>query len=104
MKKLLLLWIFSGSIDCFSQTEKLYLWPDGKLSVLNPGAGLPLLPDTLRATLIVYYDNGPAILHTKSGFVVRRSRDEVYLDDKMKVIKAPWEVYGYKLKNNKNKN
>lgn len=56
-------------------------------------------PDTLRATLIVYYDKGPAILHTKPGFVVRRFMEIIgYLDDRKKVIKAPLEVLTYKLK------
>lgn len=75
MKHLLLFIFFSGSLDTFSQDK----------------------PDTLRATLIVYYDRGPAILHTKPGFVVI-GKDTVYLDDKKKVIKAPWEVLTYKIK------
>lgn len=97
MKKLFLLFLFSASLSAFSQdtTEKLYMWPNGKLSVLNPGPPLPPTPDTIRATLIVYYDNGPAILHTKPGFVVR---GEIFLDDRKKVIKAPLEVLTYKIK------
>lgn len=97
MKKLILIWLFSGSLDTFSQTDRLYLWPDGTLSVLNPGED-PHRPDTLRATLIVYYDRGPAILHTKPGFVVWGDSEIVYLDDKKKVIKEPWEVWTYKIK------
>lgn len=55
--------------------------------------------DTLRATLIVYYDKGPAILHTKPGFVIQQNwKDEIYLDDKKQVIKAPLEVLTYKLR------
>lgn len=90
MKKLLLFFIFSGSLDCFCQTtgtiRPLFIEPD-------------LIPDTLRATLIVYYDSGPAILHTKQGYVVRRwGEDEVYLDEKRRVVKSPLEVFSYKLK------
>lgn len=80
MKKLLLLFFFSGSLDSFSQ------------DTVNHR-----IPDTLRCTLIVYYDNGPAILHTKPGFVVI-GKSEIFLDDKKRVMKAPWEVLTYKLK------
>lgn len=97
MKHLLLVFLFSGSLDGFSQ-DTLYLWPDGKYSILNPGSPLST-PDTLRATLIIYYDRGPAILHTKPGFVVLRGgKEDVYLDDRKKEIKAPLEVWSYKIK------
>ncbi len=58
-------------------------------------------PDTLRATLIVYLSGGTlSILHTKPGFVVRQwAKDNVYLDDKKKVIKAPVVVYDYRVSN-----
>lgn len=91
MKRLLLFFIFSGSLDCFCQTtntlrRSVFIEPD-------------LSPDTLRATLIVYYDSGPAILHTKPGYVVRQwGEDEVYLDDKKRIVKSPLEVFSYKLK------
>lgn len=88
MKKLLLLWLFSCSLDCFCQdvVHSIYTPPDDK-------------PDTVRVTLIVYYDSGPAILHTKPGFVVKQyGKDDIYMDDKKKVIKAPLEVFSYKLK------
>lgn len=100
MKKLILIWIFSGSLDGFSQdidTTKALRhydpksWGTVKIQMYDPQ------PDTLRCTLIVYYDKGPAILHTKPGFVVRGER-EIYLDDKKARIKAPLEVFSYKLK------
>jgi hypothetical protein len=114
MKHLLFLFIFSGSLDGFSQvvstTQPLRQFDVTKLPICyhntpdcrcNSGTvvqfGEPA-PDTLRATLIVYYDNSPAILHTKPGFVVRQTgKDEVYLDDRKKVIKN-LEVLTYKLK------
>lgn len=56
-------------------------------------------PDTLRATLIVYYDGPSSILHTKNGFVVRQAyKDLIYLDDRRRVIKKPVEVLTFKLK------
>ena len=91
MKHLLLFFLFSDSLNGFSQSVPMeYFRPKGPDTLV-------VKPDTLRCTLIVYYDNGPAILHTKPGFVVRGER-EVYLDDKKKVIKAPWEVLTYKIK------
>lgn len=111
MKHLLLFFLFSGSLDGFSQvpdtTQPLRQFgtkgwsiklPDSSIKVLTMADFYPKpKPDTLRCTLIVYYDNGPAILHTKPGFVVRGER-EIYLDDRKRVIKAPWEVLTYKIK------
>lgn len=91
MKKLLLLWLFSGSLDGFTQELKPYPITPGMMIIPSRK------PDTLRATLIVYYDNGPAILHTKPGFVVL-GKETVYLDDRKRVIKAPWQVFTYKVK------
>jgi hypothetical protein len=118
MKHLLLVFLFSGSLEGFSQTTDTTLqlsqfdtskWgspvTNGSLSSKQVRSGsvewrLPVSkPDTIRATLIVYYDRGPAILHTKPGFVVMRfDKDDVYLDDKRRVVKAPFEVLTYKLK------
>lgn len=115
MKRLLLFILFSGSLDSFSQMPDTIQplrqfdttrW-DSPLTSPSIDYGLvqigsvkwnqPIKPDTLRATLIVYYDRGPAILHTKPGFVVRGER-EVYLDDRKRVIKSPLEVFSYMLK------
>lgn len=117
MKKLLLFFIFSGSMDSFSQVVDTtqprqfdaYKWgvpvTYGSLGEKQLQSGyaewrlsLPA-PDTIRATLIVYYDRGPAILHTKLGYVVRKwGEEDVYLDDKKRVVKSPLEVFSYKLK------
>lgn len=118
MKHLLLVFLFSGSLDGFSQTVdttqllrqlNTTMWgcpiTSGSVGSKQLQSGsverqLPVSkPDTLRATLIVYYDRGPAILHTKPGFVVLRGgKEDVYLDDRKRVVKAPLEVFSYKLK------
>jgi len=91
MKHLLLFFLFSGSLDSFSQA----ITTSDSITWAYP---IYYSPDTLRATLIVYYDRGPAFLHTKPGFVVRRwGKDDVYLDDRKKVIRN-LEVFSYKLK------
>lgn len=97
MKKLLLIWIFSGSLDGLCQ-DTLMKAPDGIHYIKS---AVPK-PDTLRCTLFVYYDRGPAIVHTKPGFVVMQDyKDNIYLDDRKKVIKSPLEVLTYKLKGGK---
>lgn len=108
MKQLLLIFLFSGSLDGFSQdggSGKIDLptFPPsrtGEVKVIDRLAWVVKSgTDTLRCTLIVYYDKGPAILHTKPGFVVRQfGKEEVYLDDKLRVVKSPLEVFSYKLK------
>lgn len=95
MKHLLLFFLFSGSLDGFSQDTGYFL-KAGKLIFVD---SISTTTDTIRCTLIVYYDSGPAILHTKPGFMVRRFMEIVgYLDDKKRVIKAPWIVYDYRKK------
>ena len=107
MKKLLLIWIFSGSLDGMCQdvhpinrviepidkgfARTPVYWPDT----------LVTKQDTLRATLLVTYNGANmSIAHTKPGYVVRiGSHDKEFLDDRKKQIKAPVEVWKYKIKN-----
>lgn len=102
MKKLFLIFLFSGSLDGFSQdkAEKLYLWPDGKYSVLNPGKDAPNQgPDTLRAIcLVTLFPNG--IAHARMGFVVIcEGKRPVYLDCRKRALKIPQVGWGYELIN-----
>lgn len=114
MKKLLLHLLFSASLNSFSQAPDT-TQPLNQFSIIKFGDtiqsgsmigtidtktwALHYKFDTLRATLIVYYDSGPAILHTKPGFVVTKGWSiDGYLDDKKRVIKAPWEVLTYRIK------
>jgi hypothetical protein len=74
MKKLFLIWIFSGSLDSFSQV---------------PDTCLPLREHSWSRTKV----------YRKPGFVVRQEyKDNVYLDDRKRMIKGSLVVYGYKLK------
>ena len=51
--------------------------------------------DTIRAMLLI--TNGHMTMaHEKPGYVVFRTKDTMYLDDKRRVIKAPVRVWGYK--------
>lgn len=100
MKKLLLLFLFSGSLDAFSQdrpaTVKDSHWlRDDYLLEVNELTK----PDTVRCTLIVYHDGRPSFVHTKAGYVVWQAfKDDVYLDEKKRVIKGNIVVLTYKVK------
>lgn len=99
LKLLFITCLFSGSLYSFSQdkVEKLYLWPDGKYSVLDPGPSLK--PDTLRAiVLVTTAPNG--IAHARMGFVVIcEGKEVVYLDCRKRALKLPQVGWGYKVVN-----
>lgn len=103
LKRLFLIFFFSGSLDSFSQdkAEKLYLWPDGKYSVLDLGA--PLKPDTLRAIcLVTLFQNG--IAHARMGYVVIcEGKEVVYLDCRKRALRLPQVGWGYRVVNLNNK-
>lgn len=83
MKKLFLFWIFSCSMVGMCQ------------DIIKRE-----VPDTLRATLLVTYNGANmSIAHTKPGYVVRiDGHDKEFLDDRKKRIKAPVEVWNYKIR------
>lgn len=104
MKHLLLFFLFSGSLDSFSQvadtTQPLreFNWsgprptnlllhhnPDGSFEFRDPDAK----PDTLRAIcLVTLFPNG--IAHARMGFVViSEGKRPVYLDCRKKALKLP---------------
>lgn len=103
MKKLLLFFLFSGSLDGFSQvyrpesTEEpvLIQAPDGTYSIKRPEPK----PDTLRAiVLVTLFPNGVA--HSRMGFVViEQDKRPVYLDCQKKALKLPQVGWGYELVN-----
>ena len=110
MKHLLLFFLFSGSLDSFSQsvdtTQPLRQFDADRWGISASDSSVRILmkadfyqPDTLRATLIVYHDGAASLVHTMPGFVVRQyGKDEIYLDDRMRLVKSPMEVLSYKLK------
>lgn len=50
--------------------------------------------DTLRATLLI--TNGHmTIAREKPGYVVFRTKDTIYLDDRLRQFKAPVKVWGF---------
>lgn len=115
MKKLFLLWIFSGSLDSFSQavdtTTIDYYCPIHKssspsgrcwrcdLCVKDP---VPDTPDTLRAIcLVTLFPNG--IAHARMGYVVIAEGKEVeYLDCRKRALKLPQAGWGYRVVNPNN--
>lgn len=102
LKRLLLLWIFSGSLDSFSQVADT-IWDfrnnyDGTWTYGPPKKTEPApKPDTLRAIcLVTLFPNG--IAHARMGFVVIAEGKEVeYLDCRKKALKLPQVGWGYRL-------
>lgn len=108
MKHLLLFFLFSGSLDGFNQVNADSLLKRCNTLIARCNKMVAEMDeyemknldikgvtnrDTLRCTLFVYYDRGPSIVHTKPGFVVKQSgKDDIYLDDRKRVIKAPLKV------------
>jgi hypothetical protein len=84
MKRLLLIWIFSGSLDSFSQ-DTLLQAPDGTHFIKR----YQPKPDTLRAIILVTTSpNG--IAHSRMGYVVLQDGHKpVYLTCDKKALKLP---------------
>jgi len=91
MKKLLLIWIFSGSLDSFSQV------PDTTVPLreYNWTIREAPKPDTLRAVILVTTSpNG--IAHSRMGYVViTDGRKPVYLTCDKKALKLPQVGWGW---------
>jgi hypothetical protein len=115
MKHLFLFFLFSGSLDSFSQvadtTQSLMQFVDNirglpvtskSLGSMNIQAGtvewrLPVItPDTLRAIcLVTLSPNGLA--HARPGFVViSEGKRPVYLDCNKRALKLPQVGWGFK--------
>lgn len=101
MKHLLLFFLFTCSLKSFSQEkpEKMYLWPDGKYSVLDPGPWPISQPDTLRALMLVTLSHKfHGVAHARMGFVVvQPGRKTVYLDCWKRPLKFPAMGWGYEV-------
>lgn len=106
MKKLILIFFFSGSLDGFSQevpaelprneyTLEVKEYPRN-LEHANLKSGLST-PDTLRAIcLVTLFPNG--IAHARMGFVVIcEGKRPVYLDCNKKALKLPQVGWRYEL-------
>lgn len=105
LKRLLLLWIFSGSLDSFSQdltnmpTYKPQILRQKHDSTIRLVEQPPSAPDTLRAIcLVTLFPNG--IAHARMGYVVICEGKEVqYLDCRKNALKLPQVGWGYRVVN-----
>lgn len=111
MKRLFLIWIFSGSLDSFSQDKidtihigglKLIFRNDTLFNQFATGSISEkdlTKPDTLRAIcLVTLFPNG--IAHARMGFVViEQGKRPVYLDCRKKALKIPQVGWGYEVVN-----
>lgn len=89
MKKLLLLWFFSGSLDSFSQV------PDTIPPYCNT-AGVTLItyrPDTVRAYILVTMCRKCAAEAIPGYVVIEQGKRPVYLDCQKRALK--WPMVGW---------
>jgi hypothetical protein len=123
MKRLLLIWIFSGSLDSFSQdTAKHHALPPCKhnlpnckcLRISEPIADtLPTYCNTAGVTLITYRTDTtrsvllvtgkpPAFTHAVNGYCVRKNGACVgHLDSRGRLFKLPVRVWGCEVNQNR---
>ncbi len=88
MKKLLLLWLFSGSLHGFSQVLNAIATRDGNYAYNKS--------DTIRAKLHVSSNKQRRLCYTLDGFVVFvMDENPVYLDDKLLPLKSNIIVWQY---------
>lgn len=108
LKRLLLIWIFSGSLDSFSQETKTLEYPpkpvDGRVYLHDIGGPCKcsqclakMKPDTIRAIILVTLSpNG--IAHARMGYVViAEGKEVVYLDCRKRALKMPQVGWGYRV-------
>lgn len=108
MKKLLLIILFSGSLDSFSQDTKTLEYPPKPVVIERykiVQVPLESKPDTLRAILLVtlgYRQQG--IAHARMGFVViEQGKAPVYLDCQKRALKLPMVGWDWREVGGKNK-
>ena len=104
MKHLLLFFLFSGSLDSFSQVYKiegnneqeLVQNSDGTWSVRTVKP-VPPSPDTLRAELLITYTtHRMSIAHIRDGFIVKQDGKVVrFLTDQKKRFPPSTRLWGW---------
>lgn len=97
LKRLFLIFLFSGSLDSFSQDTVNHrtLFTGIAVSKDTPNQA----PDTLRAIcLVTLFPNG--IAHARMGYVVIcEGKEVVYLDCRKNALKLPQVGWGYRVVN-----
>lgn len=104
LKRLLLVWIFSGSLDGFSQVLPGELpRSEYTLEVKDAPIQGPLTPDTLRAELLVTYTTRRwGVAHARDGYVVRKDGKVVrFLDDHKRRFPPNTRLWGWALPDEK---
>lgn len=95
MKKLILaayLTVFAGDTIAQERQNTIVAEVDfGKVFLFGDSA--LRRPDTVRATMLITTCNRKCIPFTYTGYVVYRSKDTIYLDDRKMVLKAPVKVW-----------
>lgn len=96
MKKLILatyLFFCTGGTYAQQRFSDVFKKADfGTVIYFPPGGSVMHRSDTIRATLLITRGH-MQIAHEKPGYVVYRSKDTIYLDDRKMVLKAPVKVW-----------
>jgi hypothetical protein len=89
MKKLLLIWIFSGSLDGIGQDTVKH-----RIDLKAQGWIVNVTIDTTRSVLLVT-GNPPSFIHAVYGYCVRKNGVCVgHLDNRQRLFKLPVRVWG----------
>lgn len=94
MKHLLLFFLFSGSLDGFSQVSATTLPGTG---VMMPIVRDVVKPDTLRAELLITYTtHRMSIAHSRDGFIVKQDGKVIrFLTDQKKRFPPTTRLWGW---------
>lgn len=100
MKKLLLLFLFSGSLDGFSQDIKKpcsHNLQNCKCMIVD------VSPDTLRAELLVTYTTARwSVAHCRPGYIVRKDGKVIrFLTDKKQRFPPTTRLWGWMINDEK---
>jgi hypothetical protein len=109
MKKIFILWLFSGSLDCFCQDLKIWppdtkfhqdtiVWPSAKPVTDIVQWSDPPKPDTVLADLLITRCR-MCMAHNYEGFIVFDGwKVAAYLDKKRRPFKTSLRVWAVKMK------
>lgn len=95
-KALLAAYVFFCTGGTYAQERQNSVVAEIDFNRPTPLQFVPPKADTIRATLLISSGH-MAIAHQRPGYVVYRQRDTIYLDDRMKPLKAPVTVWNVKL-------
>lgn len=97
LKRLFLLWLFSGSLDSFSQAEETINTSGTPTYSRGAAWKQPSTPDTIHAELLVTYTTRRwGVAHARDGYVVRKDGKVIrFLDDRKRRFPPNTRLWGW---------